>query len=92
MNQAILSMLDLLAQPVDQFVKYKYNANTKTVYPKDLNNDMQDSDGKESACNAGDLGSRFDLWVQKIPRRRKWQPTPVFFLGEFPWTEEPGRL
>lgn len=41
MKQAILSMLDILAQPVDQFVKYKYNANTKTVYPKDLNNDMQ---------------------------------------------------
>ena len=28
------------------------------------------SDGKESACSAGDLGS--------IPWRRKWQPTPVF--------------
>ena len=24
--------------------------------------------------------------------RRKWQPTPVFLPGEFPWTEEPGRL
>ena len=21
-----------------------------------------------------------------------WQPTPVFLPGEFPWTEEPGRL
>lgn len=41
MNQAILSMLDLLAQPVDQFVKYKYNSNTKTIYPKDIHNDMQ---------------------------------------------------
>ena len=36
------------------------------------------SDGKESACNAGDLGSH--AWVGKIPRRREWQPTPVFFL------------
>ena len=24
--------------------------------------------------------------------RRKWQPTPVFLPGEFPRTEEPGRL
>ena len=22
------------------------------------------------------------FWVQKIPRRRKWQPTPVFLPGE----------
>ena len=25
----------------------------------------------------------FDLWVGKIPWRRKWLPTPVFFPGEF---------
>ena len=25
---------------------------------------------------------RFDLWVQKIPWWRKWQPTPVFLPGE----------
>ena len=25
----------------------------------------------------------FDPWVGKIPWRRKWQPTPVFFPGEF---------
>ena len=24
--------------------------------------------------------------------RRAWQPTPVFLLGEFPWTEKPGGL
>lgn len=41
MNQAILSMLDFLAQPVDQFVKYKYDSNTKTMYHKDIHNDMQ---------------------------------------------------
>ena len=23
-----------------------------------------------------------DPWVRKIPWRRKWQPTPVFLLGE----------
>ena len=36
--------------------------------------------GKESACNAGDS---FDVWIRKIPWRRKWQPTPVFLPGEF---------
>ena len=35
------------------------------------------SDSKESACNAGELGST------PIPWRRKWQPTPVFLPGEF---------
>ena len=38
------------------------------------------SDGKASAHNEGRLG--FDPWVGKIPWRRKWQPTPVFFPGE----------
>ena len=39
------------------------------------------SDGKESAYNAGELGSV--LWVGKISWRRKWQPTLLFFPGEF---------
>ena len=34
----------------------------------------------------------FDPWVGKIAWRRAWQPTPVFLLGESPWTEEPGGL
>ena len=43
------------------------------------------SAGKESACNAGDLGSI--PGVGKIPWRRERLPTPVFWLGEFhsPW-------
>ena len=47
------------------------------------------SDGKE-CLQCGRPG--FDPWVGKIPWRRAWQPTPVFLLGEFPWTEEPGGL
>ena len=39
------------------------------------------SDGKESACNAGDCG--FDSWVGKIPWRKAWQTTPVFLPEEF---------
>ena len=35
--------------------------------------------GKESACQAGDAGLIPGLG--KVPRRRKWQPTPVFLLG-----------
>jgi len=34
---------------------------------------------------------RFNPWAQKIPWRRKWQPTPVFLPGES-FGEEPGGL
>ena len=33
---------------------------------------------KEPPCQCRSHG--FDSWVGKIPWRRKWQPTPVFFL------------
>jgi len=36
------------------------------------------SDGKESACSAGDPGSI----PGKTPWRRKWQSTPVFLPGK----------
>ena len=32
----------------------------------------------------------FHPWVGKIPRRRVWQPIPVFLPGESTWTGEPG--
>ena len=53
------------------------------------------SDGKASACNAGDLG--FHPWVGKTPWRRKWQPTPVLpgkshgqrsLAGYSPWVSK----
>ena len=48
--------------------------------------------GKEPGCQCKRLRRlRLDPWVGKIPWRRKWQPTPVFFW-EIPWTEESGRL
>ena len=47
---------------------------------------VQDSDwlpswlcSKESSCQC--KSCRFNPWVGKIPRGRKWQPTPVFLLG-----------
>ena len=39
--------------------------------------------GKESVCQCRRYKRRgFDPWVRKIPWRRAWQPTPVFFPGE----------
>ena len=49
--------------------------------------------GKESTCQC--RRHEFDLWVGKIPWRKKWQPTPVFLpdkchgqrslVGYHPW-------
>ena len=39
------------------------------------------SDGKESACNAGDLGSI--PGSGRSPGEGKWLPTPVLLPGEF---------
>ena len=39
-----------------------------------------DSDGKESACNAGKPG--FDPYVEKISWRRERLTTPVFLPGK----------
>ena len=36
--------------------------------------------GKEPVCQC--RRPRFDPWVRKIPRRRKWQATPVFLPGK----------
>ena len=39
--------------------------------------------GKESACQCRMMQRcKLDSWVGKIPSRRKWQPTPVFLLGD----------
>ena len=49
------------------------------------------SDGKESACNAADLGSIPGLG--RSPGGGHDNPlTPVFLPGESPWTEGPGGL
>ena len=37
---------------------------------------------KNPPANVGDVRRGFDPWVAKIPRRRKWQPTPLFLPGE----------
>jgi len=49
--------------------------------------------GKDPSCQCRRHKRRgLNPWVRKIPWRRAWQPTLVFFPGESPWTEEPGRL
>ena len=51
---------------------------------------------KESACQCNRCKRpRFDPWVERMPWRRKWQPTPVFLprkshgqrslVGYSPW-------
>ena len=40
--------------------------------------------GKERACQCRrHKRCRFDPRVRKIPWRKKWQPSPVFFPGKF---------
>ena len=48
------------------------------------------SDGKESACNAGDLGLIPGL--RRFPGGGHGNPLQLFLPGESPWTEEPGGL
>ena len=45
------------------------------------------SEGKESVCNAGDLGS-----ISGLGREEGMATHSSILPGEFPWTEEPGRL
>ena len=58
-------------------------------FPNSMDMGFPDSSvGKDSTCNAGDLGSIPGFG--KIPWRRERLPTPVFWPGEFhglysPW-------
>jgi len=47
------------------------------------------SDGKESACNAGELGSILGL---EDPLEKGMVTHSSVLAGRIPWTEEPGRL
>ena len=48
---------------------------------------------KNPPANGGDIMRRgINPWVEKMPWRRAWQPTPVFLPRESPWTEEPDGL
>ena len=47
------------------------------------------TDGKESACSAGDLGS---ILGQGNPLEKEIAPHSSILAWEIPWTEEPGGL
>ena len=47
------------------------------------------SDGKESACNAGDLGS---ILGQEDPLEKGMATHSSILAWRIPWTVEPGRL
>ena len=51
---------------------------------------MGGSDGKESTCNAEDMGLIPGLG--RAPGRGHGNPLPGFLPGESPWTEDPGGL
>ena len=46
-------------------------------------------DGKESACNTGDLGS---ILGQEDPLEKGMATHSSVLAWETPWTEEPGRI
>ena len=48
------------------------------------------SEGKEFACNAGDLGLKFLGWED--PREKGMAIHSSLLAQRIPWTEEPGRL
>ena len=41
--------------------------------------------GSVAKNTTANSGNRFNLWVGKIPWRRKWQSTPVFLPGKSHW-------
>ena len=64
-----------------KFLKVKFH-NVYNLISNDCNKNALSwwLSGKELACQWRRLG--FDSWVEKIPWRRKWQPTPVFLPGK----------
>ena len=65
---------------------YKENPESPVAFPGAAS-------GKEPGCKCRRCkGLGFDPWGGKIPWRRAWQPTPVFWPVESPWTRERDRL
>ena len=57
-------------------LEYEWSALWFGVFPSSTS-------GKEPACQCSRCKRQgFDPWVWKIPRRRKWQPTPGSLPGE----------
>ena len=75
------------AAVVQVFEKLRWNVNINECKYKHKNTYIRGfpggASGKEPASQCKRHKRRgFDPWVGKIPRRRAWQPTPVFLPGE----------
>ena len=85
---AVVKMLpltdpSLIPGPKDsQMHSFDFSVLTESSLCKVLLTPLSDSDGKDSACNAGDSG--LTPWVGKISLGEgEWLPTPVCLPGEF---------
>ena len=58
--------------------------------PRAFEHQLIGSDGKESACNAGDRG--LTPYVGKIPLEKGMTTLSSILARRIPWTEEPGGL
>ena len=64
-------------------VLQRQSANIYWDLSQELSHEMRWYSGKEFICQCRRHRRwGFDLWVRKIPWRRKWQPTPVFSSGK----------
>ena len=54
-----------------------------------------DADGKESACNTGNMETQ-DMWVQSLGQedllKKEMAPHSSILAWRIPWTEKPGGL
>ena len=75
--------------PLKHLLTHSFNLNFSVIHDRDISIDITHlvtwaslvaQGSQEFACQ--DRRCRFDLWVKKIPWRRKWQPTPVFLPGK----------
>ena len=57
---------------------------TSTNFPalRDIGDFPGGASGKEPACQCRPKRLGFNARIEQIPRRRAWQPTPVFLPGE----------
>ena len=70
--------VQILCQVQEQFLERNMHFIDKVLY-----HSTRWHGGKESACQCRRCWRcEFDPWVEKIPWRRKWQPTPVFLPGK----------
>ena len=54
------------------------------IFSTKPNGASQMCSGKESTCQCERCKKHeFNPWIRKMPRRRKWEPTPVFLPGKF---------